>query len=61
MSECWALQKKNKRTTGNALVVSFSSQTLNTKREFEAENIPKKYLPFLSQGSVSLVPHNLWC
>ena len=55
MSECWALEKKKKRTTGNALVVLSCFQTLNTKREFEAEDFPKEYLPFLSQGSVSLI------
>ena len=55
MSECRALEKKNKKTTSNALVVSSLSPPINAKSEFEAEDFPKEYLPFLSQGFVSFV------
>ena len=51
MSECRALEKKNKM----ALVVSSPPQPFNSKSEFEAEDFPKEYLPFLSQGFVSFV------
>ena len=54
MSECHAAEKKNKRPTANALIVSSLSQPLDMQTEFEAD-FPKEYLPFLSQGFVSFV------
>ena len=55
MSECHALEKKKKRATTNALIVSLLSQSLSTQTEFEADFPKEGYLPFLSQGFVSFV------
>ena len=38
---------------GSCCIISFLAN--NTKSEFEAEDYPKEYLPFLSQGFVSFV------
>ena len=42
MSECYALEKKNKRATAKAFLVSSLSQPLDMQTEFELD-LPKEY------------------